>query len=65
VGSRPRKFAIKAKINNNKQLSLYGTKFYVAGKNLLVVTVLVNDKYRQMTEAENTILKLINFKIKI
>jgi hypothetical protein len=28
-----------------------GTKFYVAGKNILAVTVLVNDKYFKMHEA--------------
>jgi hypothetical protein len=37
-------------VNNNKQLSPYGTKFYFAGKNILAATVLVNDKYREITE---------------
>jgi hypothetical protein len=32
-------------------ISRTGTTFYVAGKNILAGAVLVNDKYRQMTEA--------------
>jgi hypothetical protein len=51
-GSRPKKSA--------RNISPTGTKFDVAGKNILAVTVLVNDKYFKMHEAA----KLKHFKFK-
>jgi hypothetical protein len=46
-----------------RRISRTGTKFYVTWKNILAVTVLFNDKCRQMTEWPMTIFK--HFKIEI
>jgi hypothetical protein len=42
-----------------RRISRTGTKFYIAGKNILAVTVIANDKYFKMQEAA----KLTIFKI--